>query len=143
MRTGARVTLGVLAALNLAWGAWAVTTPAHFFDTFPGFGHRWTAAYPPYNGHLVSDLGATFLTLGVLLLIATVLSDRRVTRVVLAGVVTFNALHLAYHLTHHGLLHGVDLAASLASLALGVLVPVAVWVLVGVADKADVPGQGV
>jgi len=130
-----RLTLGVLAALNLAWGAWAVATPAHFFETFPGFGHSWTAAYPPFNDHLVSDLGATFLTLGVLLAIAAVMADRRVTRVVLVGVITFNTLHLAYHLGHHGLLHGIDLAASLGSLAFGVLAPVAVWILAGRAES--------
>jgi hypothetical protein len=131
IKTGVRITLIVLAALNLAWGAWAVVTPARFFDTFPGLGHSWAAAYPPFNDHLVSDLGATFLTLGLLMAIAAVLADRRVTRVVLAGVITFNAVHLAYHLTHHGDLHGFDLTASLASLTLGVLAPVAVWVAVG------------
>jgi hypothetical protein len=130
IKTGVRITLAALAALNLGWGAWAVFAPVHFFTTFPGLGHSWTAAYPPFNDHLVSDLGATFLTLGVLLAIAAVLNDRTVTRVVLAGVVTFNALHLAYHLGHHGLLHGVDLTASLVSLAVGVLAPVAVWIAV-------------
>ena len=135
IKTTGRIALVALAALNLAWGAWAVVAPAHFFGTFPGLGHSWTAAYPPFNGHLVSDLGATFLTLGVLMAIAAVLADRRVTRVVLAGVITFNAVHLAFHLIHHGLLHGLDLTASLASLVLGVLAPVAIWIAVGPADR--------
>jgi hypothetical protein len=116
-----------------------LAAPANFFNTFPGLGHSWTAAYPPFNDHLVSDLGATFLTLGVLLAIAAVLADRRVTRVVLVGVITFNTLHLAYHLGHHGLLHGIDLTASLASLVLGVLAPVAVWIAAG--RPATGPGE--
>ena len=62
-----RVGLGLLALINGWWGGWARFAPRHFFDTFPGFGHHWTAAYPPYNEHLVTDLGSTFLTLAVLL----------------------------------------------------------------------------
>src|SRR5262245_7341721 len=112
-RAVVRGGLGVLAAVNLWWGAWALGAPRGFFDAFPGWGHRWTAAYPPYNEHLVNDLGATFLTLGVLLAVATALNDRRVTTVVLVGVLVFNSLHLAFHATHHGMLTGFDLGASL------------------------------
>ncbi|MFC7481826.1 hypothetical protein ACFQX7_19750 [Luedemannella flava] len=110
-------------------GVWAVGAPRHFFVTFPGFGHRWTAGYPPFNEHLVSDLGSIFLTLGVLLTVAAVLDDARVTAVVLAGTLVFNTLHLAFHSTHHGTLVGFDLAASLASLVAGVIGPVVLLVL--------------
>jgi hypothetical protein len=34
-------------------GRLGVAAPAHFFATFPGFGLHWTAAYPPYNQHLI------------------------------------------------------------------------------------------
>jgi hypothetical protein len=119
----------LLAALNLWWGLWAAIAPRHFFDTFPGFGHHWTAAYPPYNAHLVNDLAATFLTLGVLLLIAGLLRDVRVAAVVLVGCLVFNALHLGFHAFHPGTLRGADLAASLVSLALGVLAPAGLLVL--------------
>lgn len=121
--------LALLGAIQLAIGAWAWFAPAHFFDTFPGFGQRWTAVYPPYNAHLVTDLGATFVTLGVLLLIAAALRDRRVTTVVLVGVLVFSVLHLTFHATHHGLGSGPQLAASIGSLVLGVLAPAALLVL--------------
>ena len=52
--------LVLLGALHLSWGVPATLAPRWFFDSFPGLGHAWTAAYPPYNGHLVTDLGATF-----------------------------------------------------------------------------------
>ncbi len=123
-----RVGLGVLSALHLWWGAWAIVNPRGFFDTFPGFGRRWTAAYPPFNEHLVSDLGAIFVTLGVLLGLAAIVDDGKVTAVVLAGAVTFGALHLAFHVTHHGTLTGADLSLSLASLVPGVLAPIALLV---------------
>jgi hypothetical protein len=119
----------LLGLLHLAWGVPAVVAPRWFFDTFPGFGRGWTAAYPPYNAHLMTDVGAAFTTIGVLLLIAAVLDDRRVTAVVLVGLLIFSTLHLAYHLRDHGGLHGFDLGASLASLAAGVLAPIALLLL--------------
>lgn len=119
----------LLGVLNLLWGAAAIFTPRRFFEGFPGFGFQWTAAYPPYNEHLVTDLGAVFATLGVLLIAAAWLGDRRVTAVVLVGVLVFNGLHLAFHATDHGGLSGVDLVASLTSLVLGVLGPLGLLML--------------
>jgi hypothetical protein len=121
--------LALLGLLHLSWGVAAMAAPKRFFDTFPGFGAHWTAAYPPYNQHLMWDVGAAFTTLGVLLLSAAVLADRRVTTVVLLGVIVFSALHLAYHATHRGELTGADLSLSLASLVVGVLAPVALLIL--------------
>jgi hypothetical protein len=130
-----RAGVTLLAAVNLGWGLWAVVTPESFFLTFPGFGHHWTAAYPPYNEHLVSDLGAIFLTLAVLLGIAAVLDERKVTLTVLAGVTVFNGLHVVFHLGHHGMLTGVDLVASLVVLGAGVAGPAVLMAL-------PVPGAG-
>ena len=120
-----RVGMGVLAAINAWWGGWARFAPRDFFDTFPGFGHHWTAAYPPYNEHLVTDLGATFLTLAFLLAVGALVDNRTTRWVVLAGVAVFNALHLSFHATHSGSLGHFDITASLTTLALGVLAPVA------------------
>ena len=118
-----RLGMAVFAVLNLWWGVWARLWPGPFFDNFPGFGRRWTAAYPPYNEHLVTDLGSTFLTLGFLLAVAAVLDDRRVRVVVLAGVLVFNTLHLAFHASHPGTMGGFDLGASVTTLAAGVVAP--------------------
>ncbi|HEY3008705.1 MAG TPA: hypothetical protein VGJ63_11680 [Micromonosporaceae bacterium] len=125
-----RAGLALLGALYLAGGVPALVAPRWFFDEFPGFGHRWTAAYPPYNPHLVADLGATFVTLATLLLLAAWLADRRVAGAVLAGVLVFSTLHLVFHATHTGTLTGFDLAASLTALALGVLIPAVLLVAV-------------
>ena len=124
-----RVGLAALAVVNAWWGAWAYLAPRNFFDTFPGFGHHWTAAYPPYNEHLITDLGATFLTLAALLAAAAAVPDRRVRVVVLGGVLIFNTLHLAFHLRHHEGMAPFDASASLTSLALGVVAPVALLLL--------------
>jgi hypothetical protein len=118
-----RFGFGVLAAVNLWWGAWARFAPRNFYENFPGFGHRWVAAYPPYNAHLVTDLGATFLTLGVLLAAATLIADRRLRWVVLGGVLIFNGLHLAFHAANRGTMAPFDYGASLATLVAGVVGP--------------------
>jgi hypothetical protein len=125
-----RLGLAVLAALNLGWGTWALLAPADFFATFPGLGHHWTAAYPPYNEHLVTDLGATFLTLGVLLAIAGVVRSRDVRATALVAVTVFNVLHLSFHASHRGTLSTVDYSASLAALTGGVLLPLGLLALV-------------
>jgi acetyl esterase len=129
LQTLRRPGLAILAAVNLWWGTWALAAPANFFRMFPGFGHHWTAGYPPYNQHLVADLGATFITLGVLLVIATYKDQRQTTRVVLAGVFTFNAIHLAFHALHRGELAAFDYQSSIGTLVLGVLGPLAVFAL--------------
>jgi hypothetical protein len=129
IRTVLRGGLALLGLLHLSWGVAATAAPKWFFDTFPGFGERWTAAYPPYNQHLMSDVGAAFATLGFLLLVAAALADRRVTTVVLLGVIVFSALHLAFHLAHHGGLTGASLLLSLTSLEAGVVAPVALLIL--------------
>jgi hypothetical protein len=122
-QTVARLGCAILAGVYLLWGGWAYLWPAHFFETFPGFGHHWTAAYPPFNEHLVADLGATFLTVAFLLGVAAVSRTPGVVRLALGAVLVFNTLHLLFHLLHHDELTGVDLAASLTTLVLGVLAP--------------------
>jgi len=121
--------VAILGVLHLAWGVGAIVAPRWFFDTFPGFGRHWTAAYPPYNEHLMTDVGAAFLALGVILLIAAGMRDRKVTNVVLIGLLTFSMAHLVFHSRHPGSLTGADLAASLVSLALGVVVPAIILIV--------------
>jgi hypothetical protein len=132
-----RAGIAALAAVNAWWGGWARFAPQDFFDNFPGFGHHWTAAYPPYNEHLVTDLGSTFLTLAALLTAAAALNDRTVRTVVLGGVLVFNGLHLAFHLGHHEGMPAVDVAASLTSLALGVVAPVVLLAIDRIGRPAD------
>ncbi len=144
LRLLVRAGYGLLAVVNLWWGIWGRFFPRGFYETFPGFGHRWVAAYPPYNEHLVTDLGATFLTLGVLLGVATVVTDRRLRWAVLAGVLVFNALHLSFHAANHGTMDAFDVGASLATLIAGVLAPIVLGCLELVAGargrRARCPG---
>lgn len=118
------VGLVLLGLPYLAWGVSAVAAPRWFFHRFPGGGLGWTAAHPPYNEHLMVDVGAAFLAFGVLLLLAAALADRRVTAVVLVGVLIFSAVHLVYHAWRPGELAGDSRMLSLVALLVGVVMPV-------------------
>lgn len=131
-----RAGLALLGVLYLAGAVPALLAPRWFFDRFPGLGRRWTAAYPPFNEHLVADLGATFATLATLLLVAAWLGDARVGVVVLAAVLVFSTLHLVFHATHHGTLTGLDLVGSLVALVVGVLFPATLLVAVARTHRA-------
>nr|BFE64374.1 hypothetical protein GCM10020063_089000 [Dactylosporangium thailandense] len=118
-----RLGFTALGLLNLAWGAWAVAAPRHFFGTFPGFGLHWTASYPPFNQHLTVDLGATMLTLATLFFGAAIADQPAVSW--LAGIATavFGILHFGYHALHAGHMGTADRVLSLLSLIGGAVVP--------------------
>lgn len=117
-----RTGLMVLTASQAVVGGWALLGPRSFFDGFPATGHAWVALLPPYNEHLVRDVGGLSLALAVLLGTAAVIVDRTLVRVALAAF----AVYLLPHTVFHGLhLHGfsaVDAAAQMAgfSVQLGI-----------------------
>ena len=125
-----KLGMWLLGLVYLAWGVPAVIAPRWFFDRFPGFTvggqpQHWTAAYPPYNEHLMTDVGVAALTLGGMLIAAAILGDRRVNAVVLVAVAFYEGMHLIFHVREHGMLSGTPQWLSLASLAAGVLFPLA------------------
>ena len=63
--TWVTVGLVLLAAPNLAAGAWGLLAPEHWFDNFPGWAPRLVAAFAPFNEHLVSDAAAGLFAAGL------------------------------------------------------------------------------
>lgn len=120
------ILLLLVAVPQAATGAWAVLAPRDWYASFPGLGHAWVAAYGPFDEHLVTDAGAGLLSLGLLLTWAAIVASAPQLRMALAAFALFAAVHLAYHLRALGRLPGWDDAASIASLALALLVPLAV-----------------
>ncbi|MBY5162161.1 hypothetical protein KR546_06625 [Nitriliruptoria bacterium AS10] len=112
--------LGVVAATLVGVGGWALLAPASFYADFP-FGRSWVALDGPFNEHLVRDVGALQLALGVVAGLA-------VTRPWLTGVAALATLvfavpHLAYHATHLAPFGVGDAVAQLVALTVQVLVP--------------------
>jgi hypothetical protein len=89
-----------LALPHLVIGLWAILAPQRWFDSFPGFGPRLVAAEPPYNHHLVSDVGAGFLAIGVALLVAAVWGRRAGIQVALIALAAFTLPHVIFHASH-------------------------------------------
>jgi hypothetical protein len=118
-----RLGFCALGAVNLAWGGWAVTAPAHFFATFPGLGLHWTASYPPYNQHLIVDLGATMLTIATLSIGAAIADRPAVSWLAALATAVFGTLHFGYHAVHAGHMGAADRMLSLLSLFGGALAP--------------------
>ncbi len=130
------VRLGIaltMAGPQLLIGLWAVLAPKNWFETFPGFDPRLVAAEPPYNDHLVRDVGAGFLATGVVLIVAALWANRAAINIALLAFVAFTFPHVLYHATHPaGALTGVENVVNTLSLASGlVLAAVFAWALRG------------
>jgi hypothetical protein len=125
---GIRIGLVALAIPQLGIGFWALISPSEWFETFPGAGNHWLPLYGPFDEHLVSDVGSTFLALGVLLVLAAAWMDRRVVIAAAVAYLVYQVPHTIYHLGADDVLsdgdqlaNGIGLVLALF-LALGVLV---------------------
>lgn len=120
---GRRIALAVLAASALQIGLWAAAAPSGWFRTFPGFGLGWTAADGPFNEHLSRDVGNLFLALGVFTVAVILRPDRFWVRAAALAWLVMSVPHIAYHALHADLLPAWSSAASLAALAITVVIP--------------------
>ena len=123
-QTAARIALGALCAATLLLGALAAFVPRTFYDDFPFFAH-WVELLPPYNEHLVTDVGGLYLGFAVLFAWAAWTLERTLVRAACVAFGVSAALHLIFHashLEHFGTVDGIAELAALASL----LVPAAV-----------------
>lgn len=114
-----RVCLVILLLSGGYVGGWAYLAPRHWYDDFPGFGLRWLPRLGPYDEHLAKDVGALYLALVVLTLVALGRPrDRALTRIVGVTWLVFNVLHLAYHLTMLGRYGPTDRVQNVVALSL-------------------------
>jgi uncharacterized membrane protein len=74
-------------------GIWAFVAPHSFYDQL--------APFPPYNRHLLHDIGAFQIGIGVALLLALRLNDARF--VAFAGAAAGATVHVLSHFVDHDL----------------------------------------
>jgi hypothetical protein len=86
-------TTAVLALLLAGLGLWAMIAPHSFFDN--------AATYPPYNEHLVHDVGALLIGLGGCLVAGLLVLDALLA--VLIGNTIGAAAHAVSHVLDHDL----------------------------------------
>ncbi len=122
-KTIQRLILAVLAATGAVTGSWSAFAPRSFYDTFPGLGRQWVSVDGPYNEHLVRDVGATYLALMVLALVAAVSMERIAVLIAAATTFTFAVFHFSYHVHHLGVYDTSDAILNVVTLGSSVVLP--------------------
>jgi hypothetical protein len=126
-RSIARLALGLLFVSALLIGLTATILPRTFYEDFPFVAH-WVNLLPPYNEHLVTDVGGLYLGFAVLFAWATRTLERTLIRAVCVGWLLTASLHLIFHAGHLEGFSTADAVGELASLSLLVGAPVlALW----------------
>jgi uncharacterized membrane protein len=146
-RRGVWIRTGLL-ALAIGQGgaaAWALFAPRSWFAEFPGGGQHWVAAYPPFNEHLATDYGGAFIALSLLVAIAGVLLERRLVVIAMVCWLTAAVPHLIFHIGTRDAYQGAERVASLTSLVLTVVIPIAILAGVrraGAPSPSTAPASG-
>ena len=95
MRIWIRAGLILLIVLDGIVGAWQYFFPRSFFTDFPT-----VSLDPPYNEHLVSDVGGLNLALVTVLAFAAVWLEYRLVMAALTGFAVYSATHFLFHVRH-------------------------------------------
>jgi hypothetical protein len=130
-----RTILWALFATLALTGGWALGAPRSFYDSFPGAGHTWVALLPPYNEHLVRDVGGLSLGLAVLTGAAALTLQRRLVIVTALAILVWSTPHLIFHLGHLEGLSTTDKVGQVVVLVLGVAAPLALLGLAAAAGR--------
>ena len=123
----ARGALGVLALAAISIGLPATIAPQTFYEDFPFFA-SWVSLLPPYNEHLVTDVGGLYLGFALLFAWAARTLQPTLVRAVCSAWLLTATIHLAFHATHLEGFGAADAIGELASLAALLAPPlVAIW----------------
>ena len=122
-----RLGLILIGAPQLAIGLWALISPSGWYESFPGAGNHWLPLYGSYDEHLATDVGATFVALGLALIIAAIWLDRRAVQLALIAYLAYALPHFAYHLGADSALGGGDRIVN--GIAIGLAVATALMLL--------------
>lgn len=123
----ARAALLLLALSAASIGLTATLAPQAFYDDFPFLRH-WVDLLPPYNEHLITDVGGLYLGFTVLFAWAAWTLQPTLVRAVCSAWLLTAALHLLFHTTHLEGFESGDAIAQIASLALLLVPPpLAIW----------------
>lgn len=120
-----RAGLAFIAVVQGFLGGWSLLAPQHFYDNFPLPALQWLAYFPPFNEHLLRDFGSLNLALCAVFVFAAVTMERVLAQAALVGYLVFAIPHLVFHLNHLSHMPFADQVGNVVSLALGVLIPLA------------------
>jgi len=103
-------------------GAWALFAPRSFFSDFPALGGTWLNSLPPYNEHLVRDIGGLNLGFALLFFMSASTLDVTLIRTSLGAWLLYAVPHFFFHITNMDRLSTSEKVFQ--TLALGVLIVV-------------------
>jgi hypothetical protein len=120
-----RAGLLILTVYQAVAGIWALVFPRSFYDDFPAPKHPWVTLLPPFNEHLIRDVGEFNLAFAFIFAASTVAMHHTLIRLVLIGYEFVAVPHFIFHTAH---LHGfplVDAVGQTVALAIVAAVPLA------------------
>jgi alkylhydroperoxidase family enzyme len=120
------LALGVPQALI---GLWALASPRTFYDDFPAGTDGWVHVLGPFDEHLVTDVGALFIALGVVLVLAGLSLRRGAVIAAATGWLIFSVPHFLWHVFNLEPYDTVDAVSNTLTLGWTVLGGVLVLVL--------------
>jgi len=90
---------------------------------------QWVALLPPYNEHLMRDVGALTLAYVLVLVAAAVTMERRLVQVALGANLVFTVPHFLFHATHLANYPTGSAIGQTIALGAAVLIPATLLVL--------------
>ncbi|HKN95961.1 MAG TPA: hypothetical protein VJX10_02495 [Pseudonocardiaceae bacterium] len=123
-QTWLRAGLLFLVLVETGVGAWQYFFPRSFFADIPT-----VALDPPYNQHLMSDVGGLTLAITAVVAYAAIHLEYRLVCGALLGYVVFAVTHVLFHATHLDGFGAADAVALVTGLGVLAVVPVALLVL--------------
>jgi hypothetical protein len=135
-----RYGLLALAISQASTGLWALVAPRSFYDDFPAGRGGWVSALGPYNEHLTIDYGALSLALVTVLVAAALAMERRLVMVAAGAYLVWSVPHFVYHLITLDAYGTGDAIGNVVTLAVTVVLPIALIVGVRRRPGATVPG---
>jgi hypothetical protein len=123
----ARLALAYLCATSALIGLTAALAPHAFYEDFPFVAH-WVNLLPPFNEHLVTDVGGLYLGFAVLFGCAAWSLERAFLRALCLAWLLTATLHLIFHVRHLDGFGAGDGIAEIVSLSLLLVAPLlALW----------------
>jgi hypothetical protein len=92
-------------------------------------GRHWLVPLGPYNEHLITDVGSTFLALTVLMALAAIWLTKRLVQAALIAWLVYAVPHFLWHMANLGVYSASDQVLNAVALALQVLVAAALLAL--------------
>jgi len=105
-------------------GVWALLAPRSFWNDLPVLGGAWVSALPPYNEHLLRDIGGLHAGFAVLFFAGATTLDVTLIRTSLAAWLPFAVVHFLFHITHMAQLSAPEKVFQTIALGGLILVPV-------------------